>query len=257
MLISTWKYLLCPAGGLALVACGCAGIYVPAANAMQAANVAEPADDVAATGTESAATAADEIVVAQADPPVTEAPLEYAAGTTWTADVTRGDGPARRVTHTIVERREYRGREVYVSEHSEAFDTPGSACHGETGSLVDVATDNWIGCLKEGEILARHAPHNARYSWPMYVGKSWALGNAWIDNTANTRGSFTLEREVVAWEEVTVPAGTFMAYRIERKDWPETVWFAPESMNLVKIVSGGGDSGFPVFMWELVARDLK
>ena len=103
--------------------------------------------------------------------------------------------------------------------YAEPLSRPGTQCDGADAYLVDVAIDAWVGCLKDGSILAGHAPHDFRYSWPLYVGKSWQADTAWVDNTANTQGSFTIEWAVAAWEEVTVPAGTFMAYRVERGDF--------------------------------------
>ena len=73
---------------------------------------------------------------------------------------------------------------------------------------------------------------------------------------------------VVAWEEVTVPAGTFMAYKVARTngDWDTVkeenyiIWYAPEPGLIVKLINirsprngyGASDQG-----WELVSHDLK
>lgn len=196
-----------------------------------------------------------EAAATASEAPVTQAPAEYRVGSTWTNDVTM-DGSTRRSTLTLVERREYRGREVYVLAWSEPQSMPGSACDGEDSLFVDAATEGWVGCLRDGAVLGRYSPHDFRLSWPLYVGKSWRVPNAWVDNVANTKSPLTVEWAVTAWEELTVPVGTFMAYRIERSDWPETVWYAPHLMGPVKGVSGGdgGDSGL---IWELVARNLR
>ena len=282
MFVFTWKYMPIAAGALALAVAGCAENPGggPAADAMPAAapeaeaapvpsedaevaepagmeaapeeaavEVAEAAEDPAGSGMETAA--------ADSGPPVTEAPMVWTVGSTWTEDWTIGDRTVRG-SFTLVERREFRGREVYVLAHSAPRDIPGSTCDGEDAFLVDVATDTWIGCMRDGKVLGRHGPHNSQFSWPMYVGKKWQRPNTtWVDNVANTQGSFTIEWEVAAWEEVTVPAGTFMAYRVERIDWPQTIWYAPELLGIVKGTGGGGDSGHVATTWELVARDLK
>lgn len=282
MLGSTWKYLPVALGTLAFAVAGCAGNPGggPAADAMptaapeteaapvpsEDAEAAEPAGIEAAPeeaavevaeAAEGPAGSGMETAVADPGPPVIEAPMVYAVGSTWTEDWTVGDRTVRG-SFTLVERREFRGREVYVFANFAPRDNPGSACDGEDGILVDVVTENWIGCMRNGEVLARIAPHNSRFSWPMHLGKKWQRPNTtWVDNFANTQSSFTIEWEVAAWEEVTVPAGTFMAYRIERIDWPETAWYAPELMSPIKFVGGGGDSGVPAWTWEFVARDLK
>jgi hypothetical protein len=69
---------------------------------------------------------------------------------------------------------------------------------------------------------------------------------------------------VEAYEDVTVPAGTFKAYKIARKwsskrrhgqadAWSNVAWFAPEVKQVVKYVTTGRfDDPF-----ELVSYSLK
>lgn len=221
--------------------------------AEQAAGAVEVAAATDAGGADASST--DEATAAS-EPPVTEGPGEFGVGSTFAWDATV-DGRTQREASTIVDRREFRGREVYVIEYAEPLIRPATQCDGADSFLIDVATDTWVGCLKDGSVLARHAPNDFRYSWPLYVGKSWRESTTWVDNIANTKGTFTIDWTVAAWEEVTVPAGTFMAYRVERGDWPITLWYAPELMLTVKATLGGGDSGYPAESSGLVAYDIR
>lgn len=95
-------------------------------------------------------------------------------------------------------------------------------------------------------------------SWPLEVGKKWP----YVANFARTDGSTSYteqDAEVTAYEDVTVPAGTFKAFRIEHKGWWRnsrgnsgrarvTYWYAPEVKADVKIVYDDG--------WSKLTREL-
>ena len=96
--------------------------------------------------------------------------------------------------------------------------------------------------------------------WPLEVGKKWTYEEDWSRPdgvTGNTQQDVT----VVAYESVTVPAGTFMAFRIEHKGWyrnsrgrsgkqDDTFWYAPDAYADVRHVR---DDGHNAYMRELVA----
>ena len=280
MVFRVEKCLPFAAGALTLTLAGCAQniggppaeVGVTAAETAMEAEPMPPDEGGAeqAAGTMDVAAAADtgtadamggnasstDDATAASEPPVTEGPGEFGVGSSfaWEATV---DGHTRREATTIVDRREFRGREVYVIEYAEPLSRPGTHCDGADTFLVDVAIDAWVGCLKDGSVLARHAPHDFRYSWPLHVGKSWQETTTWVDNITNFKDTYTIDWMVTGWEEVTVPAGTFMAYRVERGDWPLTLWYAPELMLTVKATLGGGDSGYPAESGGLVAYDVR
>lgn len=149
--------------------------------------------------------------------PVTQAPPVYAVGSSWTYDSTV-NGETVRGTSTIVEKREIDGREVDVHAYSPSNKDPGTPCDAANGNMFDAVTHNWMGCLKDGEILASTSTHDGYYEWPLEVGKSWRSDYTWTDNVIHPdwSGPSWTEWTVVAWEEVTVPAGTFMAYKVVR-----------------------------------------
>ena len=203
------------------------------------------------------------------DAPVTDGPGAYGVGTTSTWDHTL-NGETVRYTATIVEKRQHNGREVYVNSDSMPGRDPGFPCNGANGSLWDVESDSFVACLKDGEVLASDDPYHGRYNWPLEVGKTWRTEYAWTDNTINPdwSGPSWEEWTVVGWEEVIVPAGTFMAYKIVRTKTPwrttsEDVamnWYAPEVPGTVKSVwhrSSWDGYGSAEHMWEMVSYELK
>lgn len=205
-------------------------------------------------------------VVMNPDAPVTEAPPVYAVGSSWTYDHT-ANGETIRVTSTIVEKREIDGREVDVHAISQPNREPGGTCDGADGNLNDAVTHNWMACLKGGEILGSLSPHSGQYEWPLEVGKSWRFQRTWTDKVYPQLSGWGWEEfTVVAWEEVTVPAGTFMAYKVARtktswetkSDEISVIWYAPEFGGGVKGMSAyRTSSGFAEYMWELVSKDPK
>ena len=223
-----------------------------------------------------AAGCASEVVEAPAveimmdpDAPVTEAPPVYAVGSSWTTDNT-SNGETVRGTTTIVEKREIAGREVDVHAYSPPSTDPGAPCDGANGTMYDAVTHNWMACLKDGEALNSLSPYGGQFAWPLEVGKTWRAEFDWVDHVIHPEwaGPLWEEYAVVAWEEVTVPAGTFMAYKIMRTgtSWETTsedanmVWYAPEIGGSVKgvFIRGSKDGYGPAeHSWELVGRDPK
>lgn len=208
-------------------------------------------------------------IVMDPDAPVTEAPPVYAVGSSWTYDNTL-NGDTQRHTNTIVEKREIDGRVVDVHTKSPPQRDPGAPCDGAHGDMFDAVTHNWVGCHKDGKLLASLSPHSGQYEWPLEVGKSWRSQRTWTDNVLHPdwSGPGWEIWTVVAWEEVTVPAGTFMAYKIVRTgtSWETTsedvniVWYAPEFGGSVKGISARGSKdgyGQAEHSWEMISRDPK
>lgn len=93
---------------------------------------------------------------------------------------------------------------------------------------------------EKGNVLWEHRGEYAMFRFPLQVGKKW-------DELYYSRGSVARRMQVwvTAYEQVTVPAGTFWAFRIEavnqRLDRPlpayETYWYAPATKSLIKYVS--------------------
>lgn len=87
--------------------------------------------------------------------------------------------------------------------------------------------------------------------WPLEVGKKWEAQTDWVSATGQS-GRTKQDALVAAYEEVTVPAGKFMAYKIEMKGFynnvssghngrqSQTVWYAPEAGTAVRLVYDDG-----------------
>lgn len=95
-------------------------------------------------------------------------------------------------------------------------------------------------------------PFYPMYSFPLEVGKSWEQKVTFTATAvSNHRRVVTLTGKVLGWEQVTVPAGTFNALKIDvrgpynhetfttRQWWfggwqTDTLWYVPEVKNVVK-----------------------
>ena len=121
--------------------------------------------------------------------------------------------------------------------------------------VLDPASFNPIGMLEAGKVAVIDSPDTALFSWPLWVGKSWEATNTHADllygETWPPAGS---ETWVAALEDITVPAGTFKAFRIEYQGgigssvydtWRspggrpgfesrDTYWYAPGPKMIVK-----------------------
>ena len=97
--------------------------------------------------------------------------------------------------------------------------------------------------------------------WPLVVGKRWEFEADWARPDGVT-GSTQQKVEVDAYEEVTVPAGKFMAYKIVHRGFfrnsrgnsgqqDDTFWYAPDVKSDVKFER---KSSRPVFVTELMSH---
>lgn len=208
-------------------------------------------------------------IMANPDAPVTESPRELGVGTVRTYNYTI-NGETYEITATIAEKRQHKRRTMDLHVFSEPYRDPGAPCNGANNALEDVATASFAACLKDGELLAANSPHDGRFKWPLQVGNTWRSRFQFIDRVLHPdwSGPSWQRFAVLAWEEVTVPAGTFMAYKVARtdanwdtvKDEDYVIWYAPEPGLVVKLINtrspengyGASEQG-----WELVSHDLK
>ena len=118
---------------------------------------------------------------------------------------------------------------------------------GEEQRLIDEDTgliltkDRDFGDLKqerdghpESQVIL--SPVDARYSWPLWVGKSWTVH--FMRRAPGEAMPLLATYDVEAEENIEVPAGTFRCYRILRSARPAAdgsfyprhtiLWYAPE-----------------------------
>jgi hypothetical protein len=116
---------------------------------------------------------------------------------------------------------------------------------GKPGSAVAVFTREWNPI---DVVAARYDPMLREFSFPLTVGKKWDATADKMLFSNGKHGKFNIEGSVVALEKVTVPAGTFDAYRIELHlaaiatdedanigNTLETIWYAPAVKRYVKL----------------------
>ena len=94
--------------------------------------------------------------------------------------------------------------------------------------------------------------------WPLELGKKWTYEEDWTRSDGVT-GNTQQDAEVVAYEEVIVPAGKFMAFKINYRGWyrnsqggsgkqNDTFWYAPDANADVKHIR---DDGYNMYTREL------
>ncbi|WP_440906517.1 hypothetical protein ACMZOO_17530 (plasmid) [Catenovulum sp. SX2] len=93
--------------------------------------------------------------------------------------------------------------------------------------------------------------NNARYNWPLQVGKKWQLVENWTSEDGTT-GSTIQDAEVLSFELETVEAGSFMAYKIKytgtisnsrgyKAQTEDVHWYAPKLKTFIKLTQTQGD----------------
>lgn len=109
----------------------------------------------------------------------------------------------------------------------------------KAGNILMDTDGAWLGLTNPaGQVQVRFDPPIG-YQWPLTVGKTWTK-----DYTTTVAGSgqkipFSATWKVEAYEDVTVPAGTFKSWRVSYSDTGGTtqmLWSAPEVGGFVKRV---------------------
>ena len=167
-----------------------------------------------------------------APPPgaVTAAAAFPAIGTSWVLHVT--DTPP----HPS-------GNQRYAAVSSTYRDAPVYGIrYGNNVDIYNPQTFNYMAKLSNGTEMSTNSPDSGEYSWPLWVGKSWtATVNTEFPNGGSPPSVNVFYRKVTAYEDFTVPAGTFKAFRIE--SWPGQgvdpgyhfiLWYAPSVPYIVK-----------------------
>jgi hypothetical protein len=128
---------------------------------------------------------------------------------------------------------------------------------GPQWTVYRTADLNFIKSLhkQDQEVKEECKPYRGPFGFPLWVGKKWtynfSIVTAPFSGKMKKRGGLGGPREmesrvkVVAYEQVTVPAGTLWAFKIEEVRRPEgskgmrdyhfTLWYSPEVKNFIKI----------------------
>ena len=194
--------------------------------------------------------------------PVAQAPLDYGVGTNWTFVYVMTNRPPE--TLTVVQIGQFNGRSAYRLEISPPVANPGNPCDGADGHWIDAATHSWMACLKDGQILGNAYPYLGDTEWPLKVGNRWRTPYVWMQQDGQEYELWE-EYTIFAYGEVTVPAGTFMAYKIgltgvSYPGYYTELWYAPEVRGVVKRsqqYAGDSPEVSFAFVSELVSYELK
>jgi hypothetical protein len=106
------------------------------------------------------------------------------------------------------------------------------------GTLLLRANGEWLAQLdREGAVAVTWDPP-LLWDWPIHVGKSWAKAYSMTLHPSGRTISYQVRQTVEGFEDVTVPAGTFKAFRIASTDTlgnEDKFWFQPELGIFVKL----------------------
>jgi hypothetical protein len=159
-------------------------------------------------------------VYAQADTPKAERPVWPPAGSTWTVKLTLsgslGSGTRESTIESLGEV-EWNGRRVQSQR-------------GITQNYFDSERRIVGAAARDGTPIQTYHPYEALYDWPLWAGKTWPselqLKVYQRNETFDLKFVFAAE----AFEEITVPAGTFRTFRILRTGPNDrmVVWYEPK-----------------------------
>lgn len=162
--------------------------------------------------------------VLPANAPRVEAFVPPKPGTKLVYRTTAQNGTVRTATF-VVEERMYESRPVLAAVTLDK----------SSARLYERETGHWFTSLdKDGKEEWRTAPALARTKWPLVVGDRWQASWAYYNRKNGQSTSPISEAWVVEGvEEVTVPAGTFTAFRLQSTPlrnlaFELTHWYAPE-----------------------------
>jgi hypothetical protein len=87
-----------------------------------------------------------------------------------------------------------------------------------------------LGSERGGTTRAVYEPFDPLFTWPLVVGRQWT-GEYYMREREGEPGRLMgFAYRVEAFEEITLPAGRFVAFRIRRDDATQTVtrWWSPD-----------------------------
>ena len=170
-----------------------------------------------------------------------------AVGTKWVGRIVLQSGPTVTLTYTVIEDGVYEGKPVH------------RVVVGNDTNLYDVATSNAIATLRFGKEVSSTLPHDGMLSWPLYVDKSWTATFTFNNRVQGmTIGPVNVQYRVAASEDVTVPAGTWKALKIQSETSNSafsTIWYVPEIKLMVKRINEttvGHPSGRTKVVYEVI-----
>jgi hypothetical protein len=97
-------------------------------------------------------------------------------------------------------------------------------------TFITPRTGNWVTLTRNGKPFWSFDPP-VGWEWPLEVGKTWTRKSVMTLHAQNRQVPLEYTQTVEAHEEIAVPAGKFMAFRIKNVDNfgnENLQWFIPE-----------------------------
>jgi len=159
--------------------------------------------------------------------PRADGPVFVEAGSSWTFERrdtgSFGKGTVQ-VTQKALGERTWQGRRVRATELPQGT------------RLSDADKGDWLAMVKGDTTLMTWEP-SLGYDWPLTVGKSFARDYRFVNHVTKQSADIRSTTTVESFEEVTVPAGTFKAFKVRYTDsFAESVsWYCPDVAGWVKV----------------------
>lgn len=151
---------------------------------------------------------------------------DWKIGDQWTYAV-RQPGREPLTTRTIVREDTFHGETTYIIKTTEH-----EVVHSKK-------TLERLAILKAGQLTSKRIGSSHDFSWPLTLGKQWRNNRSWEDPV--TQAAHNIDSSMLVSEigNITVPAGTFLAARVQEYDWSSgrlrsEYWYSPETKWIVK-----------------------
>lgn len=122
-----------------------------------------------------------------------------------------------------------RGEQMWQGQKVIAYQNPQFAI------LADL-DGNWIGVVSGDKPMWTWDPP-LNWEYPLELGKTWTHNSRLTNYARSQTTPFKYTQKVEAYEDVTVPAGTFKAFKISTSDTlgnENVQWFSPQLRIFVK-----------------------
>jgi hypothetical protein len=120
---------------------------------------------------------------------------------------------------------------------------------GDSEELYDKDTLGFVATTKNGKLTTYRDEPNRMLDWPLRAGKEWK--NTFKLQDFETKQMDVIDRKMVvaSLEEITVPAGRFLAAKIEAYNNESgrlmaEYWYAPAAKWFVKTINYNAENGF-------------
>ncbi len=158
-------------------------------------------------------------------------PNTAAPGTTWTVAV-RNTGSFG--NQNIETRTRVAGEKIWLGRPAFVYERPGNPA----GDIIsDPENGRWIALAKGDAPIVSFDPPLG-WNWPLAVGETWTRKHKFTNHATKQSGEFVGTWKVESYEDVTVRAGTFRAFKVVYSDTTgneNTTWYGPELGINVKV----------------------